>query len=107
MGLYAAAAELRRHRLHRPAHPHRRAVGIDHAAPATFVRAGAVTAGAWRGLEPGDQSAGLYRLLTSPGALADRAAASQYLRAVGSHADRAELPALALVGDGGRAHHHD
>ena len=42
----------------------------------------------------------------APRALADRAAAGQYLRAVGSHADRAELPALALVGDGGGTHHH-
>ena len=67
MGLYAAAADLRRHRHRRPAHPHQWAVGIDHAAPAASVRTGAVAAGARRGLEPGDQSAGLYRLLACAG----------------------------------------
>src|ERR1035437_3220623 len=107
VGLYAAAANLRRHRRRRPARPHRGPLGIYHAAPATSVRAGAVAAGAWRALEPGAQYPVLRRLLPAPGAFGDRAAAGQYLRAVGPHADRAELPALALIGDRGRAHHHD
>ena len=48
----------------------------------------------------------LCRLLLAPRALVDRTAAGQHLRAVGSGADRAELPALALLGDGGGTHHH-
>ncbi len=39
LGLYAAAAELRRLRLDRPAHSGRRAVGLHDAAPAASVRA--------------------------------------------------------------------
>ncbi len=101
MGLYAAAADLCRHWHRRPAHPHRWAVGPCHAAPATFVRDRSVAAGAWRTLEPDDQSPVLCRFLAAPRTLADRTAAGQYLRAVGPHTDRAELPALALVGDGG------
>src|ERR1019366_6435970 len=59
--------------------PHRGPLGIDHAAPATSVRAGAVAAGAWRALEPGAQYPVLRRLLPAPGAFGDRAAAGQYL----------------------------
>ena len=42
----------------------------------------------------------LCRLLAARAAVADRAPAGQPVRAVGPDADRAELPALALVGDG-------
>ena len=80
--------------------------GLSMLAPAASVRARIAAAGARRDLEPAAQCAVLYRFFAAPRTFADRAAAGQYLRAVGLHADRAELPAVALLGDGGRAHDH-
>ena len=102
VGLYAAAAELRRHRLHRRAPSAQRPLG-HHLAPApASVRARHVAAGARRDVEPRAQHPGLCRLLAPARALADRTAAGQPVRAHRSRADGAELPAVALVGDGGR-----
>ena len=86
--------------------PERRAVGHRHAAAAGAVRARPAAAGAWRGLEPRAQHPRLYRLLAEPRAGVDRAAAGRPVRAVRPDADRAELPAVALVGDG-RGTDHD
>ena len=57
LGLYAAAAELRRYRHHRSAHPDRRPLADRRVAAAEPVRARSAAAGAWRGLEPRRQSA--------------------------------------------------
>ena len=77
LGLYAAAAELRRRRHRRPAHPHRRPLGHRRAAAAASVRPRSAAAGARRGLEPRAQHPCLCRLLAAPRALVDRAAAGR------------------------------
>ena len=81
-------------------------VGPGHAAAAGAVRARSAAAGARRALEPGAQHPRLCRLLARPRAGVDRAAAGRPVRAVRPDADRAELPPVALVGDGRGAHHH-
>ena len=102
LGLHAAAAELRRHRHHRPAHPDRRARSAHRgAAAAASVRARPAAAGARRDLEPGGQ----HRLLISAcrcGASRRRSSGCRPILFVPTRAgaDRAELPALALLGDG-------
>jgi Na+/proline symporter len=99
LGLYAAAAELRRCRLRRPVPADRRAVGHSRAAAAAPVRPRPAAAGARRAVEPADQRRLLRHLLVAARALADRAPAGQFVRAVRPRADGAELPAVALVGD--------
>ena len=105
LGLYAAAADLRRHRHRRPARSHRRSVGHRRAAAAASVRPRTAAAGPRRDLEPRAQHPGLYRLLAPARADLDRADAGRRVRAVASRADDAELPAVALVGDGRGADH--
>ena len=107
LGLYAAAAELRRHRHRRPAHPHRRPVAHRRAAAADIcfgLDLPPLVHGVLWSLAA--QPRLLCRLLAAPRALVDRAPAGRRVRAVGSGADDAELPALALVGDG-RGTDHD
>ena len=75
-------------------------VGDRHAAAAASVRARPAAAGARRGLEPRAQHPRLCRLLDPPRAERDRADAGRRVRAAAACADHAELPAVALVGDG-------
>src|SRR5581483_11556000 len=51
-------------------------------------------------VEPDAQPAGLYRAVTGPPALLDRTAAGRFVRAERACADGADLPPLALYGDG-------
>ncbi len=80
VGLYAAAAELRRRRHCWPDDPQRGTLGAQFPAAAGAVLARPAAPGARRHLEPGAQSRRLYRLLACPGAGADRAAASRSVR---------------------------
>ena len=80
--------------------------GHGDAAAAGAVRARPAAAGARRALEPGAQHPRLCRLLARRARRPDRAAAGRPVRAVRPGADRAELPALALVGHGRGADRH-
>ena len=66
LGLYAAAAELRRHRHCWPAHPHRRPLAHHRAAAAEPVRDRTAATGAWSALESRRQSGVLHRFLPAP-----------------------------------------
>jgi hypothetical protein len=107
LGLYAAAANALRHRDHRRTHPDRRALGRDDVAAATPFRPRCAAAGSRRDLESPFQHPWLYRLLASSPANADRAPASQHIRPFRPDTDCAELPALAFLGHGRRAHDND
>ena len=101
LGLYAAAAELRRRRHRRPAHPRRRPVGHRRAAAAGAVRPRPAAAGARRGLEPCRSTSSpmsASRCARAPTSI-ERLQADVFVPSR-SRADDAELPAVALVGDG-------
>ena len=107
LGLYAAAAELRRRRHRRPA-----ASSADGPCGLTLLRPQALF-----GLDLPPLVHGVIWSLAlnvlayvgfslAPRAVLDRTAAGRPVRALRPDADRAELPALALLGDGRGADHH-
>ena len=106
LGLYLTASDTLRHRRDRRAHSHRRARRPEHVASAAFVWPRPSAPCSWRRVEPPGQYRVLHRLLLPTRTHADRADPGEYVRAFGSHADFAHLPALAFFGHGGRADNH-